>query len=131
MILGPSEDLPEQKYLIGKGTQEYSITELANEPFRPEAALCGEVMFTAELYELVDDIGATQQVDITDAGSYLKFNSDGSFSIETNEFAYEGTKELRIRAILIEHPDTKTQEDTILLIDFSRCQLKIHEWYNG
>ena len=71
-------------------------------------ALCGELVFEAEFYEIVDDSGTMQQIDITSADSYLNFSPDGNFSVQTNEFSHLGSKALHFSVYLIEHPNTQT-----------------------
>ena len=77
------------------------------------------------------DSGDKAEIDISQADSFLIFNSDGTFSIETNNLLLSGTKELRISPRLIEHPNTVIPEETILPLEFITCKLKMQEWTTG
>ena len=61
----------------------------------------------------------------------MTFNFDGTFTIETNDLALVGTHELRIKTSLVEYPDVLSVTETILPLEFTRCQLILQDWKIG
>ena len=61
----------------------------------------------------------------------MTFNFDGTFTIETNDLALVGTHELRIKTSLVEYLDVLSVTETILPLEFTRCQLILQDWKIG
>ena len=61
-------------------------------------------------------------------GSIVVFRTDGAFSIYTSDLALLGSHELHISASLTDFPAVVTASETIISINFARCQVQVLDW---
>ena len=100
--------------------------------FRPSLAFCGEVQFTADLYQFVDTNNPVGPEPLTDvAGNQIVFATDGTLTIFIDEVALLGYHEMRISASLVTYPAIVTATETVLPLKFASCELSIAEWTIG
>ena len=98
---------------------------------RIEAELFDVTLATDSEEDTPHAISSENLVDISHNESYLVFNTNGEFRIETSDLTEIGRKELRICAKLIQHEDTWTLQEKIMPLNFVRCDVEVHDWLIG
>ena len=108
-----------------------SVFDLQADPmtsFTIETTDCGEIIFAAELYMRSDD-NEMKEVSLNQADSLVFFFQNGTFTVETSDFALVGLHhELRISAHLLDYPAIMTPSVTILPLEFQACPAQIFSW---
>lgn len=139
-ILRPPSPMKPQIYYLNSGSSDYSVQEVDIEnKFRPKRKLCGDVVFTARLFQIKmdkegkllsqnpNDLKAIS--DFSEVG--LKFDSSGSFTIDESDANLIGARGLFLTAQLVDYPDVTTDVETVLPLYFITCPITVEPWKIG